>query len=52
MVPHSCIVECLDMIGVSEQIKHFLSESMKAWRVDLTCNNQSLGGEDIKQGIF
>ena len=25
---------------------------MKAWRVDLTCNNQSLGGVDIKRGIF
>ena len=37
---------------MTEQIKHFLSESMKAWRVDLTCNNQSLGGVDIKQGIF
>ena len=47
MVPHSWIVECLGMVGVSEQIKHFLSESMKAWRVDLTCN-QSLGGVDIK----
>ena len=22
------------------------------WRVDLICNNQSLGGVDIKQGIF
>ena len=30
MVPHSWVVECLDMVGVSEQIKHFLSESMKA----------------------
>ena len=37
---------------MTEQIKHFLSESMKAWRVDLTCNNQSLGGVDIKQGMF
>ena len=35
MVPHSRIVECLGMVGVSEQIKHFLSESMKAWKVDL-----------------
>ena len=43
MVPHSWIVECLGMVGVSEQIKLFLSESMKAWRVDLTCNNQYLG---------
>ena len=33
MVPHSWIVECLDMVGVGEQIKYFLSESLKAWRV-------------------
>ena len=52
MVPHSWIVKCLGIVGVSEQMKHFLSESMKAWRVDLTCNNQSLGGVDIKRGIF
>ena len=37
---------------MSEQIKLFLSESIKAWRVDLTCNNQSLGRVDIKRGIF
>ena len=37
MVPHPWIVKCLGMVGVSEQIKHFLFESMKAWRVDLTC---------------
>ena len=30
MVPHSLMVKCLDMVGVSEQIGHFLSESMKA----------------------
>ena len=52
MVSHSWIVECLGMFGVSEQIKHFLFESIKAWKVNLTCNNQSLSGVDIKQGIF
>ena len=52
MAPHSWIVKCLSMVRVSEEIKHFLSESMKAWRVDLTCNNQSLGRVDVKQGIF
>ena len=40
------------MVGVSEQITLFLPESMKAWRVNLTCNNQSLDRVDIKQGIF
>ena len=52
MAPHSWIVECLGMVGMSKQIKHSLSESIKAWMVDLTCNNQSLGGVDINQGIF
>ena len=52
MVPDSWIEECYDKVGVSEKIKHFLSKSMKAWRVDLTCNNQSLGGVDIKWEIF
>ena len=49
MFPHSWIVECLGMVGVSEQIKLFLSGNMKAWRVDLTCNNQSPGRVDIKR---
>ena len=52
MVLYSWIVECLGMFGVSEQIKHFLSESLKGWRVDLICNNQFLGGVDIKCWIF
>ena len=25
---------------------------MKSWRVNLTCDNQSIGGVDIKEGIF
>ena len=52
MVPHSWIADCLDMVGVSEKINHFLSESMREWRVNLTCYNQSLGGVDIKRETF
>ena len=40
------------MVGVNEQIKHFFPESVKAWSVNLTCNNQSLAAVDIKRGIF
>ena len=40
------------MVGMREQIKHFLFESMEAGWVDLTCNSQSLGGVDIKRGVF
>ena len=46
MSPHSWIVEYVGMVGVSEQINDLLSDSMKAWKVDLKCNNQSLGGVD------
>ena len=52
MVPQSLIVECLGVVGVSEQIKHFFSKSMKAWKVDLTCNNQFLDGVVMKREIF
>ena len=47
MVPHSWILECLGVVAVNEQIKPSLSQSMKARRVDLICNNQSLGKVDI-----
>ena len=52
MVHHSWIVECLGIVRVSEQIKLFLSESMKARRVDLTCNNESLVRVDINREII
>ena len=52
MIPHCWVIECLDMVGVSEKIKHFLSKIIKAWRLDLTCNNKSLGGVGIKREIF
>ena len=52
MFQHSWIAERLGIVVVSEQIRLFLSESMKAWRVDLTCNDQSLGRVDIKRVIF
>ena len=40
------------MVGMSEQIKHFLLESMEAGWVDFTCNNKSLNGVNIKRGVF
>ena len=40
------------MVGVSEQIKQFLSKSTKAWKVDFICDNQSLVGVNIKRRIF
>ena len=35
MVPHSWIIKCLDLFGVAENIKSFLVNSMKKWKVML-----------------
>ena len=40
------------MVGVNEQIKNFLSKSMKAWRGDFIYYNHSLGAVDINRRIF
>ena len=52
MIPHSWILECLKDLGVNEQLRQFLEESMKTWRVELTWGEQMLGEVKIKRGIF
>ena len=52
MVPHSWIIECLDLFGVAESIKSLLANSMEKWKVMLHAGNSELGEVDIKQGIF
>ena len=52
MVPHSWIIECLDLIGVAENIKSLLVNSMEKWKVMLCSGNSELGEVEIKQGIF
>ena len=45
MVPHSWIIECLDLFGVAENIKSLLVNSVENWKV-------TLGEVEIKRGIF
>ena len=52
MVPHSWIIECLDLLGVAENIKSLLVNSMEKWKVMLCPGNSGLGQVEIKQGIF
>ena len=52
MVPHSWIIECLDLFGVAENIKSLLVNSMEKWKVMLYSGNSELGEVEIKQGIF
>ena len=52
MVPHSWIIECLKMIGVSENIITLIKNSMKNWETILTAGNEELGNVKIERGIF
>ncbi|XP_068684755.1 uncharacterized protein [Montipora foliosa] len=52
MVPHSWIVECLEMFGIAENVKKFLIDSMKTWKTELTSSGESLGVIHIRRGIF
>ena len=49
MVPHSWVIECLDLFGVAENIKSLLVNSMEKWKVMLCSGNSELGEVEIKQ---
>ena len=50
--PHSCIMECLDLFVVAENIESLLVNSMEKWKVMLCSGNSELGKVEIKRGIF
>ena len=52
MLPHSWILECLVNLGINGKVQNLLQESMKRWKVELTCGKQELGEVNIKRGIF
>ena len=52
MVPHSWIIECLDLFGAAENIKSLLVNSMEKWKVMLCSRSSELGQVEIKHGIF
>ena len=52
MVPHSWIIECLDLFGIAENVKSLLVNSMEKWKVMLCSGNSELGEVEIKRGIF
>ena len=52
LVPHSWILACLENLGVNEEIRRIVKESMKSWKVELTCGRNVLGEVKIERGIF
>ena len=51
MVPHSWIIECLDLFGVADNIKSLLVNSMEKWKVML-CKGNSEFGEGFSRRFF
>ena len=52
VVPHSWIIECLDLFRVAENIKSLLVTSMEKWKVTLCSENSELYEVEIKRDIF
>ena len=52
MVPHSWIVEMLELVNVADEVKGLLCGSMRDWKSVLTSNGEVLGDVSIKRGIF
>ena len=52
MVPHSWIIECLDLFGVADNIESLLVNSMEKWKLMLCSENSELGEVEIERGIF
>ena len=52
MISHSWIIESLDLLGVAENIKNLLVNSVEKWKVTLSSGNSELVKVEIKRGIF
>ena len=52
MVPHSWILECMEMFGIAENVRKFVAGSMKRWKTKLISSGEYLGTVNIRRGIF
>ena len=52
ILSHSWIKECLELMGIAENIRELLETSMKQWKLSLTSNGNELGDVKVNRGIF
>lgn len=52
MVPHSWILKCHDILGISNQIAVLLEDIMRSRSVKLICGYESPGQVHMERGIF
>ena len=51
-VPHSWVLECLDMFSIADNVRSFLKKSMKKWKILLNLNGSDLCDVDVSRSIF
>ena len=51
-IPHSWIKECMELMGIAENVRELLVKSMKQWKLSLTSNGSELGDVKVNRGIF
>ena len=52
MIPHSWLIECLQIYGAEENTIKFLKNTMPNWKTVLTAAGNTLAEVNIKRGIF
>ena len=52
MVPHSWILECLQMFKVAGNVSYLVRNSMNLWKVELSSGKETLAQVNIRRGIF
>ena len=52
MVPHSWILEGLELVQVSDNILQFVKRSMANWQTELNSCGESLAKVNIRRGTF
>ena len=51
-VTHCWILECLDVLGIADNVRSFLEQSTKKWKLLLNSNGSNLCEVDVNTGIF
>ena len=52
VAPHTCILQCLKIVKVTNNVRHVIEKSMKNWKVELTSRGETLGEVKINSCIF
>ena len=52
MIPHSWMIECLEIYGAEENTIRFLKNTMPNWKTILTSSGTRLAEVNIRRGIF